>query len=50
MKACLLRAPAAMETNPLKYAEVAAPQPKSGEVARMRGVAPALPMLPVHWV
>ncbi len=32
MKACLLRAPAAMETNPLKFAEVAAPQPKSGEV------------------
>jgi propanol-preferring alcohol dehydrogenase len=32
MKACLLRAPAAVETNPLKYAEVAAPQPKSGEV------------------
>jgi propanol-preferring alcohol dehydrogenase len=32
MKACLLRAPAAVETNPLKYAEVAAPQPKSGDV------------------
>src|SRR5258708_11990613 len=32
MKACVLRAPAAMETNPLKYGEVAAPQPKSGEV------------------
>jgi propanol-preferring alcohol dehydrogenase len=32
MKACLLRAPAAVETSPLKYAEVAAPQPKSGEV------------------
>ncbi|HEX7696979.1 MAG TPA: zinc-dependent alcohol dehydrogenase family protein [Candidatus Acidoferrum sp.] len=32
MKACLLRAPAAMETNPLKYAEVPVPQPKSGEV------------------
>jgi propanol-preferring alcohol dehydrogenase len=32
MKACLLRAPAAIETNPLEYAEVAAPQPKSGEV------------------
>jgi alcohol dehydrogenase, propanol-preferring len=32
MKACLLRAPAAVETNPLKYGEVAAPQPKSGEV------------------
>ena len=32
MKACLLRAPAAMETNPLEYGEVAAPRPKSGEV------------------
>jgi alcohol dehydrogenase, propanol-preferring len=32
MKACLLSAPATIETNPLKYAEVAAPQPKSGEV------------------
>src|SRR6267378_1129687 len=32
MKACVLRAPAAIETNPLEYAEVAAPQPKSGEV------------------
>src|SRR5213078_3916017 len=32
MKACLLRAPAAMETNPLEYGEVAAPHPKSGEV------------------
>ena len=32
MKACLLRAPAAIETDPLKYTEVAAPQPKSGEV------------------
>src|SRR5260370_14276958 len=32
MKACLLRAPAAIKTNPLEYAEVAAPQPKSGEV------------------
>src|SRR5882672_12946485 len=32
MKACLLRALAAMETNPLKYAEVPVPQPKSGEV------------------
>src|ERR1700720_4753008 len=31
MKACLLRAPAAVETNPLKYGEVAAPQPKSGQ-------------------
>ena len=32
MKACLLHAPAAIETNPLEYAEVAAPQPRSGEV------------------
>ena len=32
MKACLLRAPAAIETNPLKYADVETPQPKSGEV------------------
>ncbi len=32
MKACVLRAPAAMETNPLKYGEVAAPLPRSGEV------------------
>jgi len=32
MKACLLRAPAAIETNPLEYADVAEPQPKSGEV------------------
>ena len=32
MKACLLRVPAAIETNPLEYAEVATPQPKSGEV------------------
>jgi len=32
MKACVLRAPAGIETNPLEYAEVAAPQPKSGEV------------------
>ena len=32
MKACLLWAPAAVETSPLKYGEVAAPQPKSGEV------------------
>src|SRR5260370_18258822 len=32
MKACWLRGPAAIETNPLEYAEVAAPQPKSGEV------------------
>src|SRR5260221_4442679 len=32
MKACMLRAPAAIETNPLNYAEVAMPRPKSGEV------------------
>ena len=32
MKACLLRVPAAIETNPLEYAEVATQQPKSGEV------------------
>src|SRR5690348_14045222 len=32
MKACVLRAPAAIETNPLEFTEVAAPQPKSGEV------------------
>jgi len=32
MKACLLRAPAAIETNPLEYADVVTPQPKSGEV------------------
>jgi propanol-preferring alcohol dehydrogenase len=32
MKACLLRAPAAIETNPLKFTDVAAPQPKRREV------------------
>ena len=32
MKACLLHAPAAIETNPLEYGDVATPQPKSGEV------------------
>ena len=32
MKACVLRAPAAIETNPLEFTEVARPQPKSGEV------------------
>ncbi len=32
MKACLLRVPAAIETNPLEYADAATPQPKSGEV------------------
>jgi alcohol dehydrogenase, propanol-preferring len=41
MKACLLYAPAAIETNPLEYQEVSTPQPKSGEVlvrARACGV------------
>src|SRR5207245_557414 len=32
MKACVLRAAAGIETNPLEYAEVATPQPKAGEV------------------
>src|SRR6266566_150241 len=32
MKACVLRAPAAIETNPLECTEVPMPQPKSGEV------------------
>jgi len=32
MKACVLCAPAAIETNPLAYTDVTAPQPKSGEV------------------
>ena len=32
MKACVLHAPAAIETNPLEYGDVATPQPKSGEV------------------
>jgi alcohol dehydrogenase, propanol-preferring len=32
MKACLLRAPAAIETNPLEYADAATPEPKGGEV------------------
>src|SRR3981189_398808 len=32
MKACVLRTLAGIDTNPLEYAEVAAPQPKSGEV------------------
>src|SRR5690349_11338330 len=32
MKACVLRAPAAIETNPLEFTEVARPQPKSGDV------------------
>jgi len=32
MKACLLQTPAAIETNPLEYADIATPQPKSGQV------------------
>ena len=32
MKACLLRAPARIETNPLEYTDAAAPAPASGEV------------------
>src|SRR5438876_12278825 len=32
MKACMLRSPAAIETNPLECTEVPMPQPKSGEV------------------
>ncbi len=32
MKACVLYASAAIETNPLAYADVTTPQPKSGEV------------------
>ena len=32
MRACLLRATAAIETNPLEYADVAMPQPKGDEV------------------
>jgi alcohol dehydrogenase, propanol-preferring len=32
MRACLLHTPAAIETNPLKYGDVAMPQPKTGEV------------------
>src|SRR5216117_3718892 len=32
MKACMLRSPAAIETNPLECNEVPMPQPKSGEV------------------
>jgi len=32
MKACLLRAPAQIETNPLQYEEVAEPEPGAGEV------------------
>jgi propanol-preferring alcohol dehydrogenase len=32
MKACVLLAPAAIETNPLEYTEVATPRPRSDEV------------------
>ena len=32
MKACVLRAPAAIQTNPLEFAEVPVPRPKKGEV------------------
>jgi len=32
MKACLLHAPATIETNPLKFTDAAAPQPKRGQV------------------
>lgn len=32
MKACLLNAPARVETNPLQFMEVPAPQPEKGEV------------------
>ncbi len=32
MKACLLRAPAAIETNPLEYGDIATPEPTSSEV------------------
>ena len=32
MKACVLRAPAKVETNPLEFAELAAPEPGEGEV------------------
>jgi len=32
MKACLLKSPAPIETNPLVFADVPAPQPASGEV------------------
>jgi len=32
MKACVLRAPAPIETNPLAFADVPAPQPGAGEV------------------
>jgi len=37
MKACLLRSPAAIETNPLAFADVKTPEPGKGEVlARVR--------------
>ena len=32
MKACVLRAPAKVETNPLEFAEVAIPEPREGEI------------------
>jgi len=32
LKACVLQTPAAIETNPLEYADVATPQPKRGQV------------------
>jgi len=32
MKACLLKSPAPIETNPLMFTDVPAPQPTSGEV------------------
>src|SRR5260370_42620468 len=32
MKACVLSTPAAIESNPLEYREIATPQPKTGEV------------------
>jgi propanol-preferring alcohol dehydrogenase len=32
MRACLLHAPATIETNPLEFTDVAAPQPKRGQV------------------
>src|SRR5881409_1578094 len=41
MKACLLRSPAAIETNPLAFADVKTPEPGKGEVlvrARVCGV------------
>ena len=32
MKACLLHSPAAVETNPLTFTDVARPQPGKGEI------------------